>query len=131
MAEASVISPVKASSAPRLSNATLFFYSLTNLPISMATIVVGVYVTKFYASEMGVPLALLGTINLSIRIVDAFADPLMGYISDHTRSRFGRRRPASGRSLAARRAIRRAQAPLVPAPPDLRGTRSRACRRPA
>ena len=28
-----------------------------------------------------------------MRVMDVFTDPLMGYISDHTRSRFGRRRP--------------------------------------
>ena len=42
---------------------------------------------------MGVPLAMVGTYILIARIVDVFTDPLMGYISDHTNSRFGRRKP--------------------------------------
>ncbi len=36
---------------------------------------------------------LVGIIGFLPRIVDAVSDPLMGYISDNTRSRWGRRRP--------------------------------------
>ncbi|GAB5404196.1 MAG: MFS transporter [Aureliella sp.] len=36
---------------------------------------------------------LVGIIGFLPRIVDAISDPLMGYISDNTRSRWGRRRP--------------------------------------
>lgn len=52
-----------------------------------------VFVPRFYASDVGVPLAMVGTYILITRLIDVFTDPLMGYISDHTRSRFGRRRP--------------------------------------
>ena len=75
----------------RVRTRALFFYSLTNLPISMAGIVVGVYLTKFWSSEMGVPLAVVGTIMLAVRLIDMFADPLMGYISDHTNTMNGRK----------------------------------------
>lgn len=37
--------------------------------------------------------ALAGILITSARLVDAFSDPLMGWITDHTRSRWGRRRP--------------------------------------
>ncbi|HSN83494.1 MAG TPA: MFS transporter [Polyangiales bacterium] len=36
---------------------------------------------------------LVGLLGAIPRLTDAFTDPLMGYISDHTRSRWGRRRP--------------------------------------
>jgi GPH family glycoside/pentoside/hexuronide:cation symporter len=36
---------------------------------------------------------LVGLLGALPRLTDAFTDPLMGYISDHTRSRWGRRRP--------------------------------------
>ncbi len=42
---------------------------------------------------LGINPALVGLLAALPRIVDAFTDPLMGYISDHTRSRWGRRRP--------------------------------------
>lgn len=37
--------------------------------------------------------ALAGTMITAARLVDAFSDPLMGWVTDHTRSRWGRRRP--------------------------------------
>lgn len=41
----------------------------------------------------GMDPALVGLLGGLPRIMDAFTDPLMGYISDHTRSKWGRRRP--------------------------------------
>lgn len=37
--------------------------------------------------------ALAGSLIFGARLVDAFSDPLMGWVTDHTRSRWGRRRP--------------------------------------
>lgn len=37
--------------------------------------------------------ALVGLLGALPRLTDAITDPLMGYISDNTRSRWGRRRP--------------------------------------
>lgn len=37
--------------------------------------------------------ALVGLLGALPRLTDALTDPMMGYISDHTRSRWGRRRP--------------------------------------
>ena len=42
---------------------------------------------------LGMNPALVGLIAFIPRMVDAMIDPMMGYISDNTRSRFGRRRP--------------------------------------
>ena len=42
---------------------------------------------------LGMDPALVGLMAALARLSDAFIDPLMGYISDHTRSRWGRRRP--------------------------------------
>lgn len=77
----------------KLKNSTLFYYSLTDLPVMMSIFPVIVFIPRFYASDVGVPLALVGTYILITRLIDVVTDPLMGYISDHTRSRFGRRRP--------------------------------------
>lgn len=76
-----------------LNRSKLFFYSLTDLPVTMALFPVMVFVPKFYASEMGVPLALTGTILLIVRIFDVFTDPIAGLLSDRTDTRWGRRRP--------------------------------------
>ncbi|MGC9450418.1 MAG: MFS transporter [Oceanipulchritudo sp.] len=42
---------------------------------------------------LGINPAVVGTLMALPRLTDALTDPLMGYISDHTRSRWGRRRP--------------------------------------
>ncbi|MCP4649180.1 MAG: MFS transporter [PVC group bacterium] len=42
---------------------------------------------------LGMNPALIGYIMSFPRLVDAFTDPVMGYVSDNTKSRFGRRRP--------------------------------------
>ena len=36
---------------------------------------------------------LAGSLIFAARLVDAFSDPIMGWVTDHTRSRWGRRRP--------------------------------------
>jgi len=76
-----------------LKKSTLVYYSLTDLPVAMSIFPVLVFVPRFYASDIGVPLALVGTIMIAVRVFDVVTDPLMGYLSDHTRSRWGRRRP--------------------------------------
>jgi Na+/melibiose symporter-like transporter len=75
-----------------LKKKTLFFYGLTDLPISMALFPVLVFLPKFYTTEMGVSLALAGTIMLAIRIADVFTDPFFGYITDRYPTPWGRRR---------------------------------------
>ncbi len=42
---------------------------------------------------LGLSPALVGLLGALPRVLDAITDPLMGYISDNTRSRWGRRRP--------------------------------------
>jgi GPH family glycoside/pentoside/hexuronide:cation symporter len=42
---------------------------------------------------LGMNPALVGLLGALPRLTDAFTDPIMGYVSDHTRTRWGRRRP--------------------------------------
>lgn len=42
---------------------------------------------------LGMNPALVGLLGALPRLTDAITDPLMGYVSDHTRTRWGRRRP--------------------------------------
>jgi len=52
------------------------------------------YILPFvYGKYFGMDLATIGTILFMARILDMVTDPLIGYLSDNTRSRWGRRKP--------------------------------------
>lgn len=51
------------------------------------------FLAFFYTDIFGIPAAVVGTMFLVVRLVDAVTDPLMGLITDKTRSRHGQFRP--------------------------------------
>ncbi|GGW66296.1 glycoside-pentoside-hexuronide (GPH):cation symporter [Alishewanella tabrizica] len=51
------------------------------------------FLTFFYTDIFGISPAVVGTLFLVVRIVDAVTDPLMGALADRTQSRFGQYRP--------------------------------------
>ncbi|MCQ8232350.1 glycoside-pentoside-hexuronide (GPH):cation symporter [Pectobacterium carotovorum] len=51
------------------------------------------FLSYFYTDIYGLSPALVGTLLLSIRVIDAVTDPIMGAIADRTQSRWGRFRP--------------------------------------
>ncbi|GDX07666.1 glycoside-pentoside-hexuronide (GPH):cation symporter [Buttiauxella sp. A111] len=51
------------------------------------------FVNYFYTDIFGLSPALVGVMLLSIRVIDAVTDPIMGAIADRTQSRWGRFRP--------------------------------------
>ena len=54
---------------------------------------VAIYLLKYSTDELGIGPAVVGGLFALGRVWDAVSDPLVGYWSDRTRSRFGRRRP--------------------------------------
>ena len=75
-----------------LSGMTIVNYSLMYWPISMALLPVGVYVQPHYA-ELGISLYAMSAIIFFARLSDVFTDPLIGILSDKTKSPIGRRKP--------------------------------------
>lgn len=73
-----------------------FAYSLPAFFLAVVGIPVYVYIPKFYSDVVGVNIAVLGYVLFSVRIFDAITDPALGYLSDQTQSRMGRRRPYIG-----------------------------------
>ncbi len=57
-----------------------------------AFVIINTFFTVFLTKAMGMPAALAGTIPLVGKIWDAVTDPIMGNITDRTRSRFGAKR---------------------------------------
>jgi GPH family glycoside/pentoside/hexuronide:cation symporter len=52
-----------------------------------------IHLTIFYSDVVLVPLGFIALVKAIARAFDAITDPLMGWLTDHTRSRWGRRRP--------------------------------------
>ena len=80
------------SSTRQLSRSTMVFYGLADMPIQVATIAVAAYIPNYYGSDLGVSLATVGSVWLVARLFDGLTDPLIGFLSDRTRTRWGRRR---------------------------------------
>ena len=76
---------------PTLTVRVLGAYSLPALPLAMLYLPLFTYLTPFYVAERGVDLAALGAALIAIRLFDAISDPAMGWVSDRTRARLGRR----------------------------------------
>jgi GPH family glycoside/pentoside/hexuronide:cation symporter len=51
------------------------------------------YMTFFYTDVFGLPAAFVGAMFLIARAIDAITDPIMGWVADRTRSRWGKFRP--------------------------------------
>jgi len=86
----------------KLSRKEIFLYSTSNFGISIINASILGFVLYFYLTEgmTGVQLeplvigALVGTALMVGRVVDAFVNPIVGWLSDNTRwERWGRRRP--------------------------------------
>ena len=73
--------------------AILVAYGLPSLPTTILTLPLFVVLPTFYAQDLGLGLGLVGAILLGSRIWDAVSDPLVGILSDHINTRWGRRRP--------------------------------------
>ena len=76
-----------------LGKKTLIAYAAPGLPIAVLEMPLIIYIVPFYAAELGVELAAIGGIFLIARLWDAVTDPLIGNLTDRTRSRWGRRKP--------------------------------------
>ena len=72
---------------------TLAAFAAPCLPIAANGLPIVVYLPPFYASTLGLDLAVVGFLFFIIRFVDVPLDPIVGHIVDRTDTRFGRFRP--------------------------------------
>lgn len=78
---------------PRLDGTTRFFYGIGSAPYGIKENGFSYFLLIFYSQVLGLP-PVWTSAALSIAIVvDAITDPIIGYISDNWRSRWGRRHP--------------------------------------
>lgn len=71
----------------------LISFGVLTTPLAMGGLALVLFIPTFYAVEMGLGLTAVGIIFALGRVLDVFTDPLIGNLSDETRSKWGPRRP--------------------------------------
>ncbi|MDE2440486.1 MAG: MFS transporter [Betaproteobacteria bacterium] len=65
-----------------MTSGRIFAYGLLGLPLAFAALPIYVHVPRFYAAVSDMNLALLGSILLAARLLDAGIDPALGWLAD-------------------------------------------------
>jgi GPH family glycoside/pentoside/hexuronide:cation symporter len=71
---------------------TQFLYGFGDIGVALSSTAIGTYLMFFYTDVAGLGIFAAGIVKGIGRVWDAITDPAMGYLSDRTRSRLGRRR---------------------------------------
>jgi GPH family glycoside/pentoside/hexuronide:cation symporter len=79
--------------APDVSFRVRFTWGIGSLGTITYLNIVTALVLVYLTTILKIPVGIAGTMLSAARIIDAFSDPFMGRITDHTRTRWGRRRP--------------------------------------
>jgi Na+/melibiose symporter-like transporter len=80
-------------SARRLSVSTRLFYGFGSVAFGVKDNGFSYFLAFFYAQVVGLPARTVGLAIMLALVIDAFVDPIVGQLSDNTRSRWGRRHP--------------------------------------
>lgn len=70
-----------------------FGWTIGSFTSSALVSAVGLLHLRFMTDSLGIAIAIAGGLTVFAKVYDAFADLLMGHISDRTRTRFGQFRP--------------------------------------
>ena len=84
------VSPVGQAGAEHLTTGLIWMYATPKIGINAMAILFGTYLMKFATDVLLIAPAAMGLILASSRIWDGVSDPMAGYLSDRTNSRFGR-----------------------------------------
>lgn len=76
-----------------LSLRTRLAYGAPNFGVAVVGVPILVYLPRFYSDVVGVPVVWIGVAFVLGRVLDAVTDPMVGLLSDRSRSAAGRRRP--------------------------------------
>lgn len=79
--------------ARRLSPSTRLFYGFGSVAFGVKDNGFSYFLAFFYAQVVGLPAQTVGLAIMLALILDAFIDPIIGQLSDNTRSKWGRRHP--------------------------------------
>ncbi len=68
-------------------------YGLGDAGTGLAATQLGIYLFPFFTCAAGLPAFIAGSLLMVIKVWDAINDPLIGWLSDHTKSKWGPRLP--------------------------------------
>ena len=68
-------------------------WGLADMGVVVFVVVKQLLVLTYLTAYLGVPVGIAGFVTTAVLIFDMITDPLIGYLSDRTQSRFGRRAP--------------------------------------
>jgi glycoside/pentoside/hexuronide:cation symporter, GPH family len=68
-------------------------WGLADMEIVVFVIVKQFLVLSFLTNYLGVPVAIAGMVTTGVLFFDMITDPMIGYLSDRTNTRWGRRAP--------------------------------------
>ncbi|MFA5120995.1 MFS transporter [Zavarzinia sp.] len=71
----------------------VWLYGLPALALTAVGVPLLLYLVPFYTEDKGLNPEVVGAVLFGVRLADAVFDPTFGSISDHVRTRWGRRRP--------------------------------------
>ena len=61
---------------------SIFKYSIIVFPLAFAGIPIYIHAPDYYSTNLGIKIEAIGISLLILRLLDAFLDPLIGYVSD-------------------------------------------------
>lgn len=80
-------------STGKLTRKTLLSYGSSLIGLNGMSTMISVHLLFFYTDFVAIGAAVVGTVMALAQVWDAITDPILGYLSDHTRWKWGRRRP--------------------------------------
>ncbi|MBO9695368.1 MAG: MFS transporter [Sphingopyxis sp.] len=83
----------KAATTLQLSRRTKFVYGLGTVAFGVKDTAFSAFLLLYYNQIVGMPADMVGAAIMIALVIDALADPVIGQVSDHWRSRWGRRHP--------------------------------------
>ena len=85
--------PLVAPAARRLAPRSRLSFGIGSIAYGVKDNGFATFLLLFYNQVIGLPAASVGLAIMAALVVEAFGDALVGYVSDHTRGRWGRRHP--------------------------------------
>tara|TARA_Y100000815_G_scaffold268184_1_gene288824 strand:- start:271 stop:1722 length:1452 start_codon:yes stop_codon:yes gene_type:complete len=85
--------PASVPPARQLGRATLLAYGFGAVAYGVKDFAFSTFLLLFYNQVIGLPASQVGFVIMCALLFDAFVDPAVGFLSDHTRTRWGRRHP--------------------------------------